>query len=51
MKLMRFQPKPLIVVLYLLAGILLIFSIGTFLYQYVVALGSFNAVIAAFGND
>lgn len=48
---MRRATKNLIVVLYLLAGILLAFAIGIFLYQYIAALGSLGAVIAAFGQS
>src|SRR5438552_18745619 len=44
------RTRHLILVLYLLAGILLACSVFTFLYQYVAALGSFRAVLAAFGN-
>lgn len=43
--------KHLIIVLYSLAGVLFCFSIFTFLYQYVAAAGSFNAVVNAFGNN
>lgn len=47
----RNSTKHLIILLYILAGILLCFSISTFLYQYIAAAGSFNAVINAFGNS
>src|SRR5712691_4698862 len=42
--------KHLIVVLYALAGLLLIWSIFTFLYQYIAALGSLREVLSAFGE-
>lgn len=45
------KTKNLIVILYVLAGMLLVFSIFTFLYQYIATLGNFRAVISAFGND
>ncbi|HHT9110733.1 MAG TPA: ABC transporter permease subunit [Candidatus Brocadiaceae bacterium] len=41
----------MIIILYVLAGLLLVFSITTFLYQYIAALGSFKKVIASFGNN
>jgi molybdate transport system permease protein len=47
----KFNSKYLIIILYVLAGLLLVFSITTFLYQYVAALGSFKKVIASFGNN
>ncbi|MDO9186228.1 MAG: ABC transporter permease subunit [Bacteroidia bacterium] len=43
--------KHLIIVLYALAGVLLCFSILTFLYQYIAAVGSFRGVVSAFGNN
>lgn len=42
------RTKHLIIVLYALAGVLLAWSVFTFLYQYVAALGSIGAVVAAF---
>lgn len=45
------RTRYLIIILYILAGCLLAFSVATFLYQYVAALGSFQAVIHAFGNN
>jgi len=47
----NFSTRKLIIIIYILAGLLLIFSISTFLYQYIAALGSFKEVIKAFGND
>ncbi len=47
----KIDSKHLIIVLYLLAGLLLAFSIFTFLYQYIAAVGSFQDVVRAFGND
>lgn len=44
------KTRHLIIVLYILAGLLLAFSITTFFYQYVAALGSFQAVVRTFGN-
>src|SRR5438093_1865110 len=44
------RTRYLIFVLYALAGLLLAWSIFTFLYQYIAALGSLRAVLAAFGN-
>ena len=46
----RFNTKHLIIVLYFLAGLLLIFSIVPFLFQYVAAAGSFKEVVNAFGS-
>ncbi|MBI3384685.1 ABC transporter permease subunit [Candidatus Gottesmanbacteria bacterium] len=48
---MKFGTKNYIVILYFLAGLVLIFSISTFLYQYIAAVGSFSAVLGAFGNS
>ncbi len=45
------RARLLIIVLYALAGLLLLWTVATILYQYVAALGSVRAVIAAFGND
>lgn len=46
-----FSSKYFIIILYVFAGLLLIFSITTFLYQYIAALGSFKNVVASFGNN
>lgn len=46
-----FSSNRLIVILYILAGIILAFTVSTILFQYVAALGSFGKVIHAFGND
>lgn len=46
-----FNTRKLIIVIYLLAAILLIYSITVFLYQYIAALGSFSQVIKAFTNE
>lgn len=43
--------KYTIIILYILAAILLSWSVLTFLYQYVAAVGSFKEVISAFKND
>ncbi len=45
------RARHLIIVLYALAGLLLTWTVLTFTYQYVAALGSWRAVAAAFGND
>lgn len=45
------KTRHLIIVLYILAGLLLAFSITTFFYQYIIALGSFQAIVRAFGSD
>lgn len=47
----RMNTKHLIVILYILAGLLLCFSIFTFLYQYIAAVGSFKGVVNALGNN
>lgn len=47
----KINTKHLIVVLYVFAGLLLCFSIVTFLYQYFAAAGSFKGVVSAFGNN
>lgn len=47
----RFDTKHAIIILYVLAASLIIFSVVTFLYQYAAALGSFDEVLRAFGND
>lgn len=44
------RSKHLIIVLYALAGVLLVAAIAPFLYQYVAAAGSHQDVIPAFGN-
>lgn len=41
----------LILILYLLAGVLLCFSVITFLYQYIAAAGSLDGVINALGSN
>jgi len=41
----------LIFILYGLASLLLLWFVFTFLYQYVAALGSWQAVIASFGSE
>ncbi len=43
--------KKAILILYALAGSLLVFLVTTILFQYYVALGSLDKVVAAFGND
>lgn len=43
--------RHLIIVLYALAGVLLLFSVITFLYQYIAAIGSLKGVVNAFGNN
>ena len=45
------RARHLIIVLYGLAGLLLVWTVLTFSYQYVAALGSVHAVVAAFGHD
>src|SRR5437667_9229228 len=44
------RTRYLIFVLYALAGLLLVWSVFTFLYQYIAALGSLRAVLSAFGD-
>lgn len=46
-----FNSKHFILILYVLAGCLLLFLVTTILFQYYAALGSLNAVLAAFTND
>lgn len=46
-----FSSKHLVFSLYILAGCTLFFLVGTILFQYYVALGSFNKVFAALTND
>ena len=43
--------KKLMIILYILAAALAVFSIFTIFYQYIAALGSLKEVIAAIGND
>jgi molybdate transport system permease protein len=43
--------KNLVIILYLLGGLLMAFSIFTFLYQYYAAVGSLGQVVAAIGSD
>ncbi|MDD5772556.1 MAG: ABC transporter permease subunit [bacterium] len=45
------RSKNLIIILYILSILLLFFSISTFLYQYIAALGSLKKVLPAFGNS
>jgi molybdate transport system permease protein len=47
---MRFNNRNLILLIYALAGLLLFFSVFTFLYQYIETLGSLKEVITAFQN-
>lgn len=47
----KLNSKHLIIIIYILASLLLVFSITTFLYQYVIAVGTFKEVIASFGNN
>ncbi|MBI5753909.1 hypothetical protein HZA40_02080 [Candidatus Peregrinibacteria bacterium] len=47
----HFKTKNLIILLYLLAGFLLLFLSVTIFFQYYIALGSWDKVLAAFGND
>lgn len=46
-----FKTKNLIILLYLLAGLLLVFLSVTIFFQYYMALGSLDKVLAAFAND
>lgn len=46
-----FGSKHLVFILYFLAGCTLIFLVGTILFQYYIALGSLDKVLAAFTND
>ena len=45
-----FDVKYLIIILYILGGLILTFLVFTFIYQYIAALGSFDAVVKEFGN-
>lgn len=48
---MLLNSRKLIIIIYLLAAILLLYSITVFLYQYIAALGSLSKVITAFTNE